>query len=63
MNKSVSLRERSRIICPECSNYFEGLVKEDGLVVGRCPVCRAVVSQKQCSTKIKQIKVIKDFAN
>lgn len=62
MNKSISLREHSRIICPECSNYFEGTIREGGLVVGKCPVCKSVVSQKQCSAKITQIKVIKDFA-
>ena len=61
MNKSIS-KSNLRIICPECSNYFVGTSQKDGLVVGQCPICKAIVSSKQCSTKVKQIKVIKDFA-
>lgn len=58
MNKSVL--STPRIICPECSNYFVGKVQKDGLIVGQCPICKAIVSSKQCSTKVKQIKVIKE---
>ena len=61
MKKSDSLVKQSRIICPECSNYFTGTDKGNGLTVGQCPICKAIVSSKQCSTKVKQIKVIRDF--
>lgn len=59
MKQSISLEKQSRIICPECSNYITGRIQDNGIICGECPVCKSVVSSRQCSTKVKQIKVIK----
>ena len=59
MEKSISLRKQTRIICPECSNYIVGRVQDNGTIIGECHICKSVISSKQCSTKVKQIKVIK----
>ncbi len=49
-----------KIKCPECSNYFCRKLLDNGTQVGQCPICKAVISQKQISLKEKTIRVRKN---
>ena len=45
------------IRCPQCSNYINVNRTQRGIKIGRCPVCKSLVSVKQGS-KIKKIKIL-----
>ena len=53
-------KTKPKIRCPECSNYIEVTTLENGTQVGKCPVCKVVISQKQISQKEKTIRVRKN---
>ena len=38
MENSNSLQKKSRILCPECSNYIDGKLLESGAISGQCKV-------------------------
>lgn len=59
MENSNSLQKKSRILCPECSNYIDGKLLESGAISGQCKVCKSIIVSKQCSPKEKRIKIIK----
>lgn len=59
--KKVILLKKTRIKCPECSNYINAVSQPNGTITGKCPVCKSVVSCKQCSSKEKRIRIIKDL--
>lgn len=60
MTQKAIILQKTRIKCPECSNYISCVVKPNGTVTGKCSICKSVVSCKQCSTKEKRITVIKE---
>ena len=45
------------IRCPQCSNFVKVNRIQRGIKIGRCPVCKSIVSVKQGS-KIKKIKIL-----
>lgn len=60
-NEKISV-SRTRFRCPECSNFINGTIQKNGNIVGQCPVCKSVISCKQCSSKEKHIKIINKYA-
>ena len=61
MERTNTSQKKVRMICPECSNYINGILNENGAIVGQCPICKAVVLSKQCSPKEKRIRIIKEI--
>ena len=59
MKTENSLQKKSRILCPECSNYIDGKLLGNGAIAAQCKFCKCVIVSKQCSPKEKRIKVIK----
>lgn len=53
----IKASSAANIHCPQCSNYFKSSKIQCGIKIGRCPVCKSVVSVKQGS-KIKKIKIL-----
>ncbi len=45
------------IHCPQCSNYIKVNRIQHGIKVGRCSVCKSLVSVKQ-GGKIHKIKIV-----
>lgn len=56
MNASSSAR--NHIHCPQCSNFIKIVETSDGMISGRCPVCKSLVSVKQKKNK-KTIRITK----
>lgn len=60
MVNTAILLQKTRIKCPECSNYINCVIKHNGTITGKCSICKSVISCKQCSAKEKHITVIKE---
>lgn len=48
-----------RIKCPECLNYMLADAKDNGYI-GRCPVCKSLIIERQRSQKEKLIRILKN---
>ena len=54
-------KKTKKIRCPECLNYMQVTICKNGANTGKCQICKSVISCKQCSSKEKRIKIIKNF--
>lgn len=61
MERTDASKKKLRMICPECSNYINGILKENGAIAGQCPICKAVVLSKKCSPRETRIRIIKEI--
>lgn len=43
----VILSQKTRRKCPECSNYINCVIKHNGMITGKCSICKYVISCKQ----------------
>lgn len=59
MESNIASKKKHRILCPECSNYINGIVNTNGSITGQCKICKSIIVTKQCSPKEKRIRVIK----
>ena len=59
MEKSNS-DKKVRMRCPECLNFMNAIVCDNGAMKGICHICKSTIFSKQHSVKEKHIKIIRN---